>query len=79
MQNRDKYLEIEDFIGDQSFQLWVRLNEDTQGWEEWTLENSNRAKLVEEARLWILSIKAPNAELPLDKIEKALELTWKKI
>jgi hypothetical protein len=31
--------------------------DDQQEWEEWTLENSSRAKLVEESRLWLLAMK----------------------
>ena len=50
MQDRNKYTEIQHFIADESFQLWVSYNDDQYYWEEWTLENSSRAKLVEEAR-----------------------------
>lgn len=79
MQERNHYTEIEDFLADESFQLWVRFKDDQQGWEEWTLENPKRAKLVEEARLWLLAMKVPEATLSEAAVQSALELTWKKI
>ncbi|HEX9152506.1 MAG TPA: FecR family protein [Flavobacterium sp.] len=79
MQQRNNYTEIEDFLADTSFQLWVRSKNDPQGWEEWTLENSKRAKLVEEARLWLLAMKVADCNLSPTAIELALESTWLKI
>ncbi|SHM27254.1 FecR family protein [Flavobacterium xanthum] len=79
MQHRTNYTEIEHFLADESFRLWVHFNDDQHQWEEWTLENSNRAKLVEEARLWLLAMKAPNDTLTKDEVQNALEATWKKI
>lgn len=79
MQKRNNYTEIEDFLADESFQSWVRTNADLENWEEWTLENSNRAKLVEEARLWILAMKVPENNLPPSIIQAALVATWNKI
>lgn len=79
MQKRNKYTEIEDFLADKSFQSWVRTNTDLENWEEWTLENSMRAKLVEEARLWILAMKVPENNLHSSIIQTALIATWTKI
>ncbi|MFV8324428.1 FecR family protein [Flavobacterium sp. ZS1P14] len=79
MQQRNNYTEIEDFLADTSFQLWVRSKNDPQGWEEWTLENPKRAKLVEEARLWLLAMKVADNNLSQTAIESALEITWSKI
>lgn len=79
MQKRNQYTEIEDFLGDESFQLWARSNKDLENWEEWTLENPKRAKLVEEARLWILALKVPDNNLPPSIIQTALVSTWDKI
>jgi hypothetical protein len=79
MQKRNQYTQIEDFLGDESFQLWVRSNEDLENWEEWTLENSKRAKLVEEARLWLLAMKVPENNFPPYIIQTALIATWNKI
>ncbi|WP_243698836.1 FecR family protein [Flavobacterium sandaracinum] len=79
MQHRTNYTEIEHFLADESFRLWVYFNDDQHQWEEWTLENSNRAKLVEEARLWLLAMKAPTDDLSSDEVQNALENTWKKI
>jgi hypothetical protein len=56
MQKRDSYENIEDFLSDESFQKWVKGNKDLSNWSEWTVENPYRAKLVEEARTWILAI-----------------------
>jgi hypothetical protein len=53
--------------------------DDQQEWEEWTLENSSRAKLVEESRLWLLAMKVPNDDLAADNVQHALEATWGKI
>lgn len=79
MQKRNKYSEIEDFITDESFISWVRTKTDLENWEEWTLENSFRAKLVEEARLWVLAMKVPENNFPHSTIQTALEATWNKI
>jgi len=79
MQKRNKYTEIEDFLVDKSFQSWVRTNTDLENWEEWTLENPVRAKLVEEARLWILATKVPENNLHPSIIQTALFATWDKI
>ncbi|WP_244199263.1 FecR family protein [Flavobacterium psychrolimnae] len=79
MQHRNNYSEIEHFLADESFRLWVCFKDDKQHWEEWTLENSSRAKLVEEARLWLLAMKVPNDDLAADDIQHALEATWGKI
>lgn len=79
MQKRNKYTEIEDFLADDSFQSWVRTNADLENWEEWTLENPIRAKLVEEARLWILAMRVPENNLHPSIIQTALVATWNKI
>lgn len=79
MQQRNNYTEIEHFLADESFRLWVCFKDDQQDWEEWTLENSSRAKLVEEARLWLLAMKVPTDNLSSDDVQHALEATWGKI
>lgn len=79
MQQRNNYTEIEDFLADTSFQLWVRTKHDDQGWEEWTLEDSNRAKLVEQARLWLLAMKVSPIDLTPTAVDLALQATWSKI
>lgn len=79
MQNRNNYTEIEHFLADESFRMWVYLNDDQQDWEEWTIENSSRAKLLEEARLWLLAMKAPDTNVTSIDVQSALEATWKKI
>ena len=62
MKERNQYREIEDFLADESFRLWMRSKEDLNGWEEWTLEHSERAKLVQEARLWLLAMQVPEPD-----------------
>ena len=79
MQHRNNYTEIEHFLADESFRLWVCFKDDQQEWEEWTLENSSRAKLVEESRLWLLAMNIPNDDLAEDDVQHALEATWEKI
>jgi transmembrane sensor len=79
MEHRNYYIDIESFLADPSFQLWVRAQNDEQCWEEWTLENPKRAKLVEEARLWILAMKVSEESMNQETIESALESTWEKI
>lgn len=46
---------------------------DKDGWEEWTLESRQRAKLVEDARLLLLAMKVPESNLSSSDIHKALE------
>jgi transmembrane sensor len=79
MQVRSNYTEIEDFLADESFQIWVQFSDDQKNWEEWTLEDPNRAKLVEEARLWLLAMKVPQTPMHPITIINALESTWDKI
>ena len=79
MQKRNAHSKIEDFLTDESFQKWVRFQEDSQKWEAWTLENTERAKLVEEARLWILAMKVEDSPLSNSEIQLALQNTWQKI
>lgn len=79
MQERNNYTEVEDFLADKSFRTWVKSEEDLDRWEEWTLEDSKRAKLVEEARLWLLAMNVPETTLSQSDIQLALESTWNKI
>lgn len=79
MQERNNYTKIEEFLSDQSFRQWIEYRVDQQKWEEWTLEDSKRAKLVEEARFWLLSMKVPELTIDESNIEFELEKTWEKI
>lgn len=79
MKKRNQYREIEDFLEDESFRLWVQSQKDVDGWEEWTLEHPKRAKLVEEARLWLLAMKVPGDDLSCEEVDAALQDTWMKI
>ncbi len=79
MQERNNYTEIEDFLADASFQSWVRLKVDQQNWEEWTLENPTRARLVEESRLWVLAMTVTNSDIDPEEIRNALKSTWTSI
>jgi len=79
MQKRDSYEKIEDFLSDESFQKWVKENKDTSNWSEWTVENPYRAKLVEEARMWILAIATKETPISNQETQKALQKVWEKI
>ncbi|MGO4773018.1 FecR family protein [Flavobacterium sp. W22_SRS_FK3] len=79
MQKRNNYTEIEDFLDDKSFQLWILSKIDEQGWEEWTLENRQRAKLVQDARLLLLAMKVPVNNISSSELNTALQSTWIKI
>lgn len=79
MKKRNKYREIEDFLADESFRLWMRSKNDVAGWEDWTLDHPKRAKLVEEARLWLLAMKVPQHNLSQEELDNALQNTWLKI
>lgn len=78
MQKRNNYIEVEDFLADQSFRLWILFKIDEQCWEEWTLESLQRAKLVEDARLLLLAMKVPNT-ISSSQVSTALQSTWSKI
>lgn len=79
MQKRDSYENIGDFLSDESFQKWVKGNKDLSNWSEWTVENPYRAKLVEEARLWIIGMKVEQKPLTNQETQKALQKVWEKI
>lgn len=79
MQKRNTYTQIEDFLSDDSFQSWILSKNDNDGWEEWTLESLQRAKLVEDARLLLLAMKVPDNEISDSDIHTALQNTWLKI
>jgi ferric-dicitrate binding protein FerR (iron transport regulator) len=79
MQNRNKYTQTEDFLGDDSFRQWILQNKNASNWEKWTVEKPERAKLVEEARLWILATKVEETKTLNSTVESALENTWRKI
>lgn len=79
MQERNKYTQTEDFIGDPSFRLWILQNKNGTNWENWTLEHPDKTKLIEEARLWVLAMKVDETQMLSSTVESALENTWKKI
>lgn len=79
MQKRNSYEKIEDFLSDESFQRWIKFNENSVHWEEWTLENTDRAKLVEEAQLWILAMKVEETPISNQETQIALQDTWERI
>ena len=79
MNERNNFTELEDFLSNESFRQWVRYNNDEQKWEEWTLENSERAKLVQEARALLLAMKVPKADEKALNVNSALITTWSKI
>lgn len=76
MQKRDSYQKIEDFLADASFRNWVKGNEDPANWSEWTVENPIRAKLVEEARVWMLAMKVEHPPISDQETNQALQTIW---
>ena len=79
MQERNNFREIEDFLSNESFRQWVEYQDDQQNWEEWTLEDPTRAKLVEEAYQFLLAMKVSESNMLKTTIDSALEQTWEKI
>ncbi|WP_428666984.1 FecR family protein [Runella sp.] len=79
MQQRNQYTKVEDFLADESFKKWLLERIDKDGWEEWTLENPQRAKLVEEARVWLLAMRVPDSHISPSQTQAALQMTWEKI
>lgn len=79
MQQRDQYTQIEDFLADESFRQWVKHGHSHEYWATWTVENTQRAKLVAEARLWILALRVTETTLPPADTQHALHTTWEKI
>lgn len=76
MQQRDHYTSIEHFLDDDSFRRWVLSGHDQYQWEEWTVDNPERAKRVEEARIWLLAMQIPEETIPSNEIQGALHNTW---
>lgn len=79
MQQRDHYTAVEHFLDDDSFQIWVLAGDDQHHWEEWTVDHPQRAKLVEEARLWLLAMRVPGEKVSRSEVQEALQGTWLKI
>lgn len=79
MQPRDLYQSVESFLDDHSFRAWILEGEDPHAWEEWTLEDPQRAKLVEEARAWLLAMRVEPEATPKEEIQEAFLRTWHKI
>lgn len=79
MQKRNSYKKIEDFLSDESFQRWIKFNEESIHWEKWTLENTERASLVKEAQLWILAMKVEETPISNQETQIALQNTWERI
>lgn len=79
MQQRNHYKKIEDFLADESFKQWVREGKERENWEEWTVENPQRAKLVAEARLWVLATRVPEPTIADAEITAALQSSREKI
>ncbi|MPR35245.1 FecR family protein [Salmonirosea aquatica] len=79
MQQRDQYTSVEHFLDDESFKRWVLRGEDTQGWEEWTVDTPQRAKLVKDARVGLLAMRVPEEKVSRPEIQEALQNTWAKI
>lgn len=79
MQLRNHYKKTEDFLADESFKRWVRYHENAIYWETWTLESPERAKLVEEARLWLLAMQVKETPISKQETQVALHDTWQKI
>lgn len=70
---------LEYLLSDPSFRDWIFLNKDAEKWEFWTLEDKQRAKLVDEARLILQSLKTDNARYTENDLDIALLKTWDKI
>ncbi|MEZ4905304.1 MAG: FecR family protein [Spirosomataceae bacterium] len=79
MLHRDQYKNIEDFLSDETFRRWILFKKDEMGWEEWTLENPHRAKMVDEARIWLIAMRVDDAPIEQKQIQQALQNTWQKI
>lgn len=79
MQQRNRYKNIEDFLSDESFLKWVREGDQHHYWEEWTVENPERAKLVAEARLWVLAMRVPETAISPLETQNALQAVRNKI
>jgi ferric-dicitrate binding protein FerR (iron transport regulator) len=79
MQPRDTYTTVEEFLSDESFRRWVRFRENHLYWEEWTLESPERAKLVAEARAWLIAMKIEETPLSSQEVEISLRDTRNKI
>lgn len=79
MQQRDQYKNIEDFLSDESFLKWVRQGDQRHHWEEWTVENPERTKLVAEARLWVLAMRVSETAVSPLETQNALQAVWNKI
>ncbi len=79
MQKRDKYNKIEDFLGDASFRHWVFTKEDFHNWQEWTLENRTRGRLVEEASLFLAAMGVSELEVSQEALQAAYSTTKNKI
>lgn len=76
---RNQYTTLDDFLADESFRNWVKYGEDTDGWEAWTVDQPERARVVAEARLWVMAMRVPVTGLSTAETLAARTDTWTKI
>jgi hypothetical protein len=79
MEKRNSYKKTEDFLFDLSFLQWLIQKEDLFNSEKWTIKSPDLAKLIEEARLWMLAFKVEETQLSTQVTELASQNTWEKM
>jgi ferric-dicitrate binding protein FerR (iron transport regulator) len=73
------YNSVDELLSDRTFQKWVWEGENHEEWVEWTLDNPQRAKLVDDARLILLAMKKKEDMMSDKDAQSSLHETWDKI
>ena len=69
----EKVYSIEDLILDETFRMWVLQKEENSFWDDYAIDSRENARLVENARSFLLSFDYNEVKLPKDFIESELE------
>lgn len=70
---------IEDLIQNESFRMWVLQKEENSFWEDYAIDSTDNARLVESARSFLLSFDYNEEKLSEDFIETELESLREKL
>jgi ferric-dicitrate binding protein FerR (iron transport regulator) len=79
MKKTNYYTTLDDFLSDEFFELWTKLQENKEDFDKWTSQNPELAKRAQEARFFQSAMTVKEVVLSPEEIKNGLENTWGKI